>query len=149
MLIRKGFLYRLRFKPSIDTSKLRHQMPVNAYAERSPELASAQRKLARMTKRSSNWAKLKRKIRNIHIQIADKRLDDLQKITTDLSKNHALVVLRNIRARNALPAAMFPRRIVRPRNCSTANGAAIRRMPTRMPQRSCCQGWGTPGSPVN
>jgi putative transposase len=73
-----------------------YRMPVNAYKERRKELSQAQAKLARMTKRSRNFQKQKRLIRNIHIRIADKRLDHLQKISHDLSKNHALVVLEDL-----------------------------------------------------
>jgi putative transposase len=82
-----------------------YHMPVNAYKERQDDLAHAQAKLARMTKRSRNFGKQKRLIRNIHIQIADKRIDHLQKISHDLSKNHALVALEDLSVANMTRSA--------------------------------------------
>ena len=82
-----------------------HRMPVNAYKERQKDLARAQAKAARMTKGSRNYQKQKRRIRNIHIQIADKRIDHLQKISHDLSKNHALVALEDLQVINMTRSA--------------------------------------------
>jgi len=82
-----------------------YKMPINAYKERSTELANAQRKLARMVKGSRNRQKQLRSIRNIHIQISAKRLDHLQKITHELSKNHALVALENLNVKDMTKSA--------------------------------------------
>ncbi len=49
-----------------------------------------------MTKGSRNRNRLLRKVRGIHLQIADRRLDHLQKIMHDLSQNHALVALEDL-----------------------------------------------------
>jgi putative transposase len=110
-----------------------YTMPVNAYKEHRRELANAQRKLARMVKGSSNRQKCLRSMRNIHIQIRDKRLDHLQKITHDLSKNHALVALEDLNVQNMTRSARgtkdAPGRNVRQK--SGLNGAILD------------QGWGT------
>ena len=80
-------------------------MPVNAYEERRKDLSIAQSKLARMVRGSHNYGKQKQLIRNIHIQIADKRMDHLQKITHDISKNHALVALEDLNIQNMARSA--------------------------------------------
>jgi putative transposase len=80
-------------------------MPVNAYGERRKEIANIQRKTARMARGSSNYKKQQRLLRNIHIKIADKRMDHLQKITHDLSKNHALIALEDLNIQNMTRSA--------------------------------------------
>lgn len=82
-----------------------YRMPVNAYEERRKDLSIAQSKLARMVRGSHNYGKQKQLIRNIHIQIADKRMDHLQKITHDISKNHALVALEDLNIQNMIRSA--------------------------------------------
>jgi putative transposase len=82
-----------------------YRMPVNAYEERRKDLAIAQSKLVRMVRGSHNYGKQRQLIRNIHIQIADKRLDHLQKITHDISKNHALVALEDLNIQNMTRSA--------------------------------------------
>jgi putative transposase len=110
-----------------------YKLPVNAYEERRPELAKAQRKLARMTKGSSNRHKQLRLIRNINIQIADKRLDHLQKITHELSKNHALIALEDLNIRNMTRSAS---------GTKDAPGSNVRRK-AGLNRAILDQGWGT------
>ena len=73
-------------------------VPKLDYYER--KLVIAQRKLARQIKKSSNWKKQKRVIQNIHLKIADVRLDWLHKLSNHVSKNHALIVLEDLSVRN-------------------------------------------------
>ena len=75
------------FEP-IDTSK---------YTNRIKQL---QRKLAKKVKFSNNWKKLKEKITKLHTKIANLRRDRLQKISTTLSKSHAIIVLEDLKIRN-------------------------------------------------
>jgi putative transposase len=103
------------------------------YKEFSRELANAQRKLARMAKGSSNRRKHLRSIRNIHIQISDKRLDHLQKITHDLSKNHALVALEDLNVQNMTRSA---------RGTKDAPGRNVRQK-SGLNRAILDQGWGT------
>jgi len=63
------------------------------------ELARLQRKLARKTKFSRNFYKLKAKIVTLHIKIADTRRDHAHKTTTSIAKNHGLVVLEDLRVK--------------------------------------------------
>lgn len=71
-------------------------LPINALKKHLESLGIAQRKLARMVKRSNNWKKQKRTIQNLHIRIADIRSDWLHRVSHYLSKNHALIVLEDL-----------------------------------------------------
>ena len=76
-----------RTKP-VDFSKLR---------EKQLEL---QRSLSRKRKGSSNWRKAKQKLSQIHVRIADKRKDYLNKLSTRLCKNHAVIVVEDLNVRH-------------------------------------------------
>ena len=64
------------------------------------KLAALQRKLAKRTKFSANWQKLKARIQRLHRKIANVRNDFLHKATTAISKNHAVVVIEDLTVRN-------------------------------------------------
>ena len=49
---------------------------------------------------SANWQKLKAKIQRLHRTIANVRNDFLHRTTTIISKNHALVVIEDLKVRN-------------------------------------------------
>jgi putative transposase len=110
-----------------------YKMPINAYEERRHELANAQRKLARMVKGSSNRRKHLLKVQNIHIRIGNKRLDHLQKITHELSKNHALVVLEDLNVQNMTRSA---------KGSKEAPGRHVRQK-SGLNRAILDQGWGT------
>ena len=74
--------------------------PLNSFRNYERKLASLQRKLAKRTKFSSNWKKLKARISRLHKKIADSRSDFLHKASTEISKNHAIVVIEDLRVRN-------------------------------------------------
>jgi len=74
--------------------------PLNSLRKLEAKLVKAQRKLARQSKRASNWNKQQDKIRKIHAHIADARRDYLHKISTSISKNHEVVVLEDLRVSN-------------------------------------------------
>ena len=63
------------------------------------------RKLAGKKKFSSNWRKLLRKIQKIYNYIANKRKDYLHKISTQLAKNHSLIVMEDLRISNMTKSA--------------------------------------------
>ena len=69
------------------------------------KLAKLQRAFARKQKRSSNSCKIKRKIQKLHRHIANKRKDDIHKVTTRLANNHGLVVLEDLRTKNMTKSA--------------------------------------------
>ena len=74
--------------------------PLNSFKEQAARLARAQRRLAKKKKYSQNWKKQQEKIRSIHSRIADTRKDYLHKISTRLSKNHAMIVIEDLQVSN-------------------------------------------------
>ena len=76
--------------------------PLKKYQDK---LASAQRKLAKKTKFSNNWKKQKAKITRIHTKIDNIRRDFLHKTSTELSKNHALIVIEDLKVKNMTRSA--------------------------------------------
>lgn len=79
--------------------------PLNVFRKLEVTLAKEQRKLARKKKRSSNWQKQKNRITRLHIRIADARNDYLHKVSTEISKNHAVVVLEALSVKNMSASA--------------------------------------------
>ncbi len=69
------------------------------------KLARLQRKLKKKTKFSQNWKKLNLKINKLHHHIANIRHDDLHKVTTTLSKNHAMIVVEDLKVANMSKSA--------------------------------------------
>ena len=74
--------------------------PLNAFRKMELKLAREQRKLARKTTRSNNWRKQKERITRLHIRTADMRNDYLHKLSTTISKNHAVVVLEDLKVKD-------------------------------------------------
>ena len=70
--------------------------PVNALRTQEKKLARAQQKLARKVKFSQNWKKQQASIRCIHTQVANCRHDFLHQHSTEISKNHAVVVVEDL-----------------------------------------------------
>lgn len=59
-----------------------------------------QRQLSRRVKFSNNWQKQKHKIQRLHSRIANIRRDYLHKVTTTISKNHAMIVIEDLKVSN-------------------------------------------------
>lgn len=79
--------------------------PLSVFRKLEATLAKEQRKLARKIKRSSNWQKQKNRITRLHIRIADARNDYLHKVSTEISKNHAVIVLEDLPVKNMTASA--------------------------------------------
>ena len=79
--------------------------PVNALRKYSDTLAKHQRCLSRKTKFSSNWKKQKQKISRLHHRVAHTRHDFLHKTSTLISKNHAMIVLEDLKVTNMSKSA--------------------------------------------
>jgi putative transposase len=79
--------------------------PLNSFKRIEKRLAKEQRRLARKKKFSANWQKQKAKITRLYIRIADVRNAYLHKASTTISKNHATVVLEDLRIRNMSKSA--------------------------------------------
>ncbi|HEJ9561222.1 TPA: RNA-guided endonuclease InsQ/TnpB family protein, partial [Proteus mirabilis] len=67
--------------------------------------ARLQRKLSRKIKFSANWQKQKRKIQHLHSHIANIRKDYLHKVTSEISKNHAMIVIEDLKVSNMSKSA--------------------------------------------
>lgn len=79
--------------------------PVNSFKASQRKLAVLQRQLSRKEKFSANWQKQKRKIQRLHSQIANIRRDYLHKVTSEISKNHAMIVIEDLKVSNMSKSA--------------------------------------------
>ena len=82
-----------------------HLKPLNAFRQHEQRLAIEQRKLARKVNFSENWKKQKAKIQKIHTCIANCRKDFLHKSSTEISKNHAMIAIEDLRVSNMSKSA--------------------------------------------
>ncbi len=79
--------------------------PLNLFKKLRNKLAKLQKQLAKKEKFSNRWKTLKAKITKLHIRIANIRNDYLHKISHELSKNHAIVILEDLKIGNMTRAA--------------------------------------------
>ncbi len=79
--------------------------PVNSFKRNQRKLARLQRQLSRKVKFSANWQKQKRKIQHLHSHIANIRRDYLHKVSTTISKNHAMRVIEDLKVANMSKSA--------------------------------------------
>ncbi|EAR7074623.1 transposase, partial [Salmonella enterica] len=59
----------------------------------------------RFKQASASWQKQKRKIRHLHSHIANIRRDHLHKVTSEISKNHAMIVIEDLKVSNMSKSA--------------------------------------------
>jgi len=79
--------------------------PVNSFRKWEEKLAIAQQRISRRIKYSKNWTKQKVKIAKVHAKIANIRKDFLHKSTTTISKNHAIIVMEDLKVSNMSASA--------------------------------------------
>ena len=79
--------------------------PLNAFKTYKGKLAKLQRQLKNKVKFSQNWQKLKAKIAKLHHKIANCRKDFLHKISTQISKNHAMIYIEDLQVSNMSKSA--------------------------------------------
>ena len=79
--------------------------PVKSFKASQRKLAVLQRQLSRQEKFSANWQKQKRKIQRLHSHIANIRRDYLHKVTSEISKNHAMIVIEDLKVSNMSKSA--------------------------------------------
>lgn len=84
----------------VTTSHGEHTAPLNSFKNQCKKLAIAQRKLRKKNKFSQNWHKAKKRVTKIHRNIADSRKDFLQKTSTMICKNHAVIVVEDLKIKN-------------------------------------------------
>lgn len=73
---------------------------INSYRKHQNSLSIVQRKLSKKKFRSKNWVKACKKVQKHQKKVADTRKDFLHKITTNISKNHAIVVIEDLKITN-------------------------------------------------
>jgi len=71
--------------------------PLNSFRRHETALAKAHRSVSRKVKYSHNWNKEKAKVQRIYIRMADARRDYLHKISTTISKSHAVVCIEDLK----------------------------------------------------
>ena len=89
----------------ITTSDGQYIKPKNSFKANQVKLAKLQRGLAKKVKFSANWKKQNRKIQKLHHHIASIRHDYLHKITTTISKNHAMIACEDLKVANMSKSA--------------------------------------------
>ena len=94
-----------RFATLSDGSYIEPLSTFNSFKQLQAKLAMAQRRLSKKVKFSANWQKLTNKIARLHERIANARHDFLHKVSTQISKNHAMVVVEDLKVRNMTRSA--------------------------------------------
>ncbi|WP_298737940.1 transposase [uncultured Psychrobacter sp.] len=89
----------------ITTSEGETIKPKNSFKANQLKLAKLQRGLARKTLFSQNWKKHNRKIQKLHSHIANIRYNYLHKITTSISKSHAMIACEDLKVANMSKSA--------------------------------------------
>ena len=79
--------------------------PLNAFKTYKGKLAKLQRQLKNKVKFSKNWQKLQAKIAKLHHKIANCRKDFLHKISSVISKNHAMIYVEDLQVSNMSKSA--------------------------------------------
>lgn len=79
--------------------------PISIFKRLKAKLAKLQKRLAKKEKFSNRWRRLKAKITKLHIRITNTRNDYLHKISSELSKNHAVVILEDLKIDNMSKSA--------------------------------------------
>ncbi|MBP9842312.1 MAG: transposase [Simkaniaceae bacterium] len=82
-----------------------HITPLNSFKKQQKRLAKYQRRMSRKVKFSKNWKKAKHKVQKLHTHVANARKDFLHKVTTAISKNHALVCIEDLQVRKMSKSA--------------------------------------------
>lgn len=80
-------------------------LPLNAYRQAEQKRARLQRRLAGMVKYSQNWKKHQGRIAKLDSRIAHCRHDFLHKLSTDTSKNHAVIYLEDLQVKHMSKSA--------------------------------------------
>jgi IS605 OrfB family transposase len=83
---------------TLSTGQVIH--PVNSFRRLEDKLGFLQNQLSRKKKYSQNWKKQRHKISKLHRHISAIRLDALHKASNQISKNHAIIVLENLKVSN-------------------------------------------------
>jgi len=89
----------------LTTSNGEYIKPKNSFKANQLKLAKLQRQLSRKVLFSQNWKKQNHKIQKLHSHIANIRHDYLHKITTRISKSHAMIACEDLKVANMSKSA--------------------------------------------
>ncbi len=78
---------------------------INAFKKREKRLAFYQRRMARKKKFSKNWQSAKAKVADMQRKIGNRRKEMLHQASTTIGKNHAVVVMEDLRIANMTTSA--------------------------------------------
>lgn len=79
--------------------------PTNAFRKNAARLANYHRGLSRKTKFSNNWKKQRQKISRLYQRVTHTRSDFLHKTSSIISKNHAMIVIEDLKVTNMSQSA--------------------------------------------
>ena len=89
----------------VTSSEGEQVQPLNTFKRHESKLVREQRKLARKQKGSNNRRKQKYKVQRVHKKIRDCRKDFLHKTANHFCKNHAVIVMENLKVGNMSASA--------------------------------------------
>jgi putative transposase len=79
--------------------------PLSSFKRHQRRLTHCQRMMARRSKWGKNWQKARRKVQKLHAQIGNCRRNYLHKVSSAISKNHAMVCIEDVQVRNMSQSA--------------------------------------------
>ena len=82
--------------------------PLHALRTNERKLARAQHALSRKVKFVQHWKKQKARIKTLHTRMADSRHDFLHQHSTQISTNHAIIVLEDLQVWHMAKSAQEP-----------------------------------------
>ena len=78
---------------------------LNSFKRHQVALRKAQQAMSRKVKFSNNWKKALARVQKIHVRIANVRRDFLHKVSTAISKKHAMVCIEELKVSNMSKSA--------------------------------------------
>jgi putative transposase len=112
--------------------------PLHAYRRVAKKKARMQRRLAGMVKYSCNWKKQQRRIAHLDLRSANCRHDFLHQLSTDTSKNHAVICVEDLQVKNMLRSARGTFRRMLEYKQAWRGGTVIA-VPSRYTSQTCPQ----------
>ena len=76
------------------------------FKKQEQRLKKYQRRMARKVKFSQNWKKEKAKVQKVSVKVANIRNDFIHKTTTEIAKNHALVIMEDLSVKKMTKSAV-------------------------------------------
>lgn len=90
----------LGIKKFLARSDGQYEDGIHTYKKAEKKISRLQKRIAKKKKFSKNWNKKKVKLQKIHSKICNTRRDFQHKLSTDLSKSHAMIVVERLKIKN-------------------------------------------------